>query len=157
MFGRVSLFAIVALIGQASVLAWQPATHPLPRPAPRSLFGGGAKDGDKKKTGGIGATVDQFKKMQEMQQKSKKMQEDLQAARLTGKSADGLTTVVVNGQATPLEATVGNIDAGADAVGKDLLEALLNANEQAKKVMADSVQELMAASGGMGMPGMPGM
>lgn len=157
MFGRVSLFAIVALIGQATVLAWQPATRPLPRPAPRSLFGGGAKDGDKKKKGGIGATVDQFKKMQELQQKSKEMQADLLAARLTGKSADGLTTVVVNGQASPLEATVGNIDAGADAVGASLLEALLDANKQAQKVMGDAMQELMAASGGMGIPGMLGM
>jgi DNA-binding protein YbaB len=123
------------------------------------LFGGGDKNSAKKKPGGIGATVDQFKKMQEMQQKAKKMQEDMLAARLTGKSANGLTIVVVNGQATPLEATVGNIDAGADAVGQSLLEALVDANEQAKKVMAAAVQDLMASSGGMGLPGMgmPGM
>lgn len=154
MFGRASLFAMVALVMQATVSAWQPASHRLPRPAPRMLFGGGDKNAAAKKPGGIGATVDQFKKMQEMQQKSKKMQSDLLAARLTGKSADGLTLVVVNGQAVPLEATVGNIDLGADAVGQSLLEALLDANDQAKKVMAEAVQELMAASGGMGMPGM---
>ena len=152
------LISFLALLPVASAFLHVPSLSQMRTPTivSRNLFGGGGGGGEKKK--GMGAMVDQFKQVQEVTKRAKKMQDDLDAARLSGSSADGAVIMVLNGKGTPITTEISDecFSAGAAAVSTGLTEALVAANEECKKIMAEKMTEMYS---GLNLPAgmLPGL
>lgn len=118
------------------ITAVRPCTLP-----PQQLFGGGGSK-EKEKKGGMGSMMDQFKMVQEIAKKQKKIQEDLGAMRITGVAGDVMVTV--NGLSSPVSVQIGQatFEAGQEAVGTALTEALVDADTKAKVSMQEAMAEL---------------
>ena len=102
--------------------------------------------------------------MQNMIKQAQKMQEDMQAkqAELEAKEYDvsaggGVIDVKINGKREILSVKLAEVIVDPDDI--ETLEDLIIAaiNEAIKTVDADAAAEMAEITGGMGIPGMPGM
>lgn len=105
--------------------------------------------------------IEQMRQMQQGFAKLKKLQEELQAARITGASPDGSVKVTLQGNATPFdcEISAAAMDEGSEALSGLLTEALKDANEKARAFMAEKTTEMykdlnISPEQMAGMPGM---
>jgi DNA-binding YbaB/EbfC family protein len=98
-----------------------------------------------------------FRKAQQIQQDAQKLQEELDAMELEGRSEDGFVSVWISGNQQPLRLRIdpellGN---GAEAAEKSVMEALTNAYEISTSTMRERMEAL---TGGLdlNLPGMGG-
>lgn len=98
-----------------------------------------------------------MKQAQEMQAKMAKMQEELAAEEFEVSSGGGMVTVRMNGQQELLSLTIDDqvFQEGDKEMLEDLIVAALN---EAREKAAEIAREHMASiTGGMNIPGMPGL
>mmetsp|Transcript_2858 Transcript_2858/g.5950 ORF Transcript_2858/g.5950 Transcript_2858/m.5950 type:complete len:162 (+) Transcript_2858:164-649(+) len=151
------IHSIIALIAApSSVLGFAPAFTS--RSATKSvsslnLFGGGGKkDGEEKKAGGMGEMMDNFKKAQEIGAKTQKIQAELAEETLEGLAADGRVVVRITGQQKPQGVDIdpdylGSVS--ADELSASLTTAFQDAHEKSLTVMNKKMMSLYAD---MGLP-----
>ena len=98
-----------------------------------------------------------FRKAQQIQQDAQKLQEELDAMELEGKSADGRVTVWISGNQQPLRVRIAPelLSDGAETAETSVMEALANAYEISTTTMRERMEEL---TGGLdlNLPGMGG-
>ena len=105
----------------------------------------------------FGQLTEAFRKAQQIQQDAQKLQDELDAMELEGRSADGLVSVWLSGNQQPLRVQVdpslltGNTEAAETA----FLEALRNAYELSTSTMRSRMEDL---TGGLdlNLPGFGG-
>jgi DNA-binding YbaB/EbfC family protein len=105
----------------------------------------------------FGQLTEAFRKAQQIQQDAQKLQEELDAMELEGKSADGRVSVWLSGNQMPLRVQVAPelLSGGAEAAETAILEALQNAYELSTTTMRGRMEEL---TGGLdlNLPGLGG-
>ena len=106
----------------------------------------------------FGQLTEAFRKAQQIQQDAQKLQEELDAMELEGRSADGQVSVWLSGNQQPLRVQVapGLLAAGSsEAAEAAFLEALRNAYELSTSTMRGRMEEL---TGGLdlNLPGLGG-
>ena len=134
-----------------SVVGRQRERPHLPKPARMGLFGSWTAKPDSAKReepppqpkGGMGM-MDQVKQMQEMQRRAKKLQDDLQSARVEATAAVGGVTIVLNGMAAPVSVTITDecMATGSAVVGAGLTEALKAATADCRALMEQKTREI---------------
>eukprot|EP00752_Nemacystus_decipiens_P009764 g8720.t1 len=135
---------------------------------PVMLFGGGAGakpaegGGGDKKDGGfnMGNMMEGLKKANEIGQKTKDLQKDLEALKVEGKSPCGMVTVTLTGQQMPLSCDISEeaMAEGAKVLGEKVAAAQQAAHTESLQVMSKRLAELYSEMGlpvgaGGGMPG----
>ncbi|CAN0180933.1 unnamed protein product [Pylaiella littoralis] len=145
----------------------RPAASTASRPQqPAMLFGGtGAKPaegggGDKKEGFNMGNMMEGLKKANEIGQKTKDLQKDLEQLKVEGKSPCGMVTVTLTGQQMPVSCDISEeaLAEGAKALGEKVAAAQQVAHTESLQVMSKRLAELYSE---MGLPvgaagGMPG-
>jgi hypothetical protein len=105
----------------------------------------------------FGQLTEAFRKAQQIQQDAQKLQEELDAMELEGKSADGLVSVWLSGNQQPLRVQVDPALLGGsqDAAETAILQALTNAYELSTSTMRSRMEDL---TGGidLNLPGLGG-
>lgn len=105
----------------------------------------------------FGQLTEAFRKAQQIQQDAQKLQEELDAMELEGKSADGHVSVWLSGNQMPLRVQVAPelLSGSAEAAEAAILEALQNAYELSTSTMRGRMEEL---TGGLdlNLPGLGG-
>ena len=105
----------------------------------------------------FGQLTEAFRKAQQIQQDAQKLQEELDAMELEGRSADGLVGVWLSGNQQPLRVQVDPSLLAGDAAAAEsaFLEALRNAYELSTSTMRGRMEEL---TGGLdlNLPGLGG-
>ena len=105
----------------------------------------------------FGQLTEAFKKAQELQQNAQKLQEELDAMELEGRSADGRASVWLSGNQQPLRVQLAPelLAEGAAASAAAVLEALQSAYELSTGTMKGRMEEL---TGGLNLnlPGLGG-
>ncbi|MEB3209335.1 MAG: YbaB/EbfC family nucleoid-associated protein [Synechococcus sp.] len=105
----------------------------------------------------FGQLTEAFKKAQELQQNAQKLQEELDAMELEGRSADGRASVWLSGNQQPLRVQLAPelLTEGAAASEAAVLEALQSAYELSTGTMKGRMEEL---TGGLNLnlPGLGG-
>ncbi|NJK34286.1 MAG: YbaB/EbfC family nucleoid-associated protein [Oscillatoriales cyanobacterium SM2_2_1] len=101
---------------------------------------------------GLGKMKEAFQKAQQIQEGAKKLQDELEAMRLTAEAGGGLVKVTLSGNQEPHGV---EISEEAIAQGRELLEdlvltAMKNAYELSTTTMKQRMEEL---TGGLGLPG----
>jgi DNA-binding YbaB/EbfC family protein len=98
-----------------------------------------------------------FRKAQQIQQDAQKLQEELDAMELEGKSADGSVSVWISGNQQPLRVHIDPalLGQGAETAEASVLEALRNAYEISTTTMRERMEAL---TGGLdlNLPGLGG-
>ncbi|MFM7266159.1 MAG: YbaB/EbfC family nucleoid-associated protein [Cyanobium sp.] len=98
-----------------------------------------------------------FRKAQQIQQDAQKLQEELDAMELEGKSGNGLVSVWISGNQQPLRVRIdpGLLSQGAEASESAVFEALSNAYDISTTTMRERMEAL---TGGLdlNLPGMGG-
>ncbi|CAN0290672.1 unnamed protein product [Ectocarpus sp. 8 AP-2014] len=131
------------------------------------LFGGGGAKpaeggGGEKKDGGfnMGNMMEGLKKANEIGQKTKDLQKDLELLKVEGKSPCGMVTVTVTGQQMPLSCDISEeaMAEGAKAVAEKVAAAQQAAHTESLQTMSKRLAELYSEMGlpvgaGGGMPG----
>lgn len=115
---------------------------------PKNPFGG---EGGMPDLGAI------MKMAQELQGNMAKVQEDLAKHTVEAQSGGGMVTAVVNGHHEVVSLKIDKVVVDPNDVGmlQDLVRAAIN---QAMNKMREEAKEKMASvTGGMGIPGMPGL
>ena len=107
--------------------------------------------------GGPGNMNNMMKQVQKMQEDMQNLQADLESREYEVSAGGGMVTVKINGKREVL-----NIDIKPDIVDPDDIETLSDiitaaVNEAIKKVDATSEAEMSQITGGLNMPGMPGL
>ncbi|CAM9516494.1 unnamed protein product [Ectocarpus sp. 6 AP-2014] len=134
---------------------------------PAMLFGGGGAKpaeggGGEKKDGGfnMGNMMEGLKKANEIGQKTKDLQKDLELLKVEGKSPCGMVTVTVTGQQMPLSCDISEeaMAEGAKAVAEKVAAAQQAAHTESLQTMSKRLAELYSEMGlpvgaGGGMPG----
>jgi DNA-binding YbaB/EbfC family protein len=106
----------------------------------------------------FGQLTEAFRKAQQIQQDAQKLQEELDAMELEGKSADGQVSVWLSGNQQPLRVRIASELLGSgDAAAAEaaVLEALRNAYELSTGTMRERMEDL---TGGLdlNLPGLGG-
>jgi DNA-binding YbaB/EbfC family protein len=98
-----------------------------------------------------------FRKAQQIQQDAQKLQEELDAMELEGKSGNGLVSVWITGNQQPLRVSIAPelLGQGAETAESAVMEALANAYELSTTTMRERMETL---TGGLdlNLPGMGG-
>jgi DNA-binding YbaB/EbfC family protein len=98
-----------------------------------------------------------FRKAQQIQQDAQKLQEELDAMELEGKSEDARVSVWISGNQQPLRVQISPelLGDGVEAAEKSVMEALANAYEISTSTMRERMEAL---TGGLdlNLPGMGG-
>jgi len=94
---------------------------------------------------------------QEMQGKMQKMQEDLEKKRIEGSAGGDMVTAVVNGKKELLELNISKdvVDPNDIEMLQDLVLAAIK--DASRKAGESAKEEMAAITGGINIPGMPGM
>jgi len=146
----VALICLIAIFAQASAFVGAPLKAPKAASAKTvsMLFGGGAK---KEGGDGMGDMMEQMKKAQEIGQKTKQLQDELDSASIEGSSTDGSVKVYFNGSQKPLKADISDsvIAQGKDAVDKAVSEAMIDAHTKSMEAMTQKITQLYQE---MGLP-----
>lgn len=97
--------------------------------------------------------ADAFKKAQQVQEEAKKLQEELEAMEIEGKSDDGLVTVVLSGNQEPLRVEIKDEAMGKSASELSAIvgEAMKDAYIQSTETMRSRMEELTS---GLNLPGL---
>lgn len=105
----------------------------------------------------FGQLTEAFRKAQQIQQDAQKLQEELDAMELEGKSSDGQVSVWLSGNQQPLRVRVAPelLGGGPEAVETAFLEALTSAYELSTTTMRSRMEDL---TGGLdlNLPGLGG-
>jgi len=103
----------------------------------------------------FGQLTEAFKKAQELQQNAQKLQEELDAMQLEGRSADGRAGVWLSGNQQPLRVELAPelLSEGQERCEAAVLEALQAAYELSTGTMKGRMEEL---TGGLNLPGLGG-
>ena len=105
----------------------------------------------------FGQLTEAFRKAQQIQQDAQKLQEELDAMELEGKSSNGLVSVWLSGNQQPLRVEVADelLSGNSDAAETAILEALRSAYELSTSTMRERMEEL---TGGLdlNLPGLGG-
>jgi DNA-binding YbaB/EbfC family protein len=105
----------------------------------------------------FGQLTEAFRKAQQIQQDAQKLQEELDAMELEGKSSNGLVKVWLSGNQQPLRVEVADelLSGNSDAAETAILEALRSAYELSTSTMRARMEEL---TGGLdlNLPGLGG-
>ncbi|MEY3462803.1 MAG: hypothetical protein RLZZ468_581 [Cyanobacteriota bacterium] len=103
----------------------------------------------------FGQLTEAFKKAQELQQNAQKLQEELDAMELEGRSADGRASVWLSGNQQPLRVQLAPelLGEGQERCEAAVLEALQSAYELSTGTMKGRMEEL---TGGLSLPGLGG-
>ena len=105
----------------------------------------------------FGQLTEAFRKAQQIQQDAQKLQEELDAMELEGRSADGRVSVWLSGNQLPLKVQVQPdlLGEGQATVEATVLEALKNAHELSTNTMRERMDTL---TGGLelNLPGLGG-
>jgi hypothetical protein len=105
----------------------------------------------------FGQLTEAFRKAQQIQQDAQKLQEELDAMELEGRSADGRASVWLTGNQLPLKVQVDPalLSEGSTAVETAVLEALKSAYELSTSTMKERMDTL---TGGLdlNLPGLGG-
>jgi DNA-binding YbaB/EbfC family protein len=105
----------------------------------------------------FGQLTEAFRKAQQIQQDAQKLQEELDAMELEGRSGDGRASVWLTGNQLPLKVRVepALVSEGATAVETAVLEALKSAYELSTSTMKERMDTL---TGGLdlNLPGLGG-
>mmetsp|Transcript_29270 Transcript_29270/g.78587 ORF Transcript_29270/g.78587 Transcript_29270/m.78587 type:complete len:190 (+) Transcript_29270:27-596(+) len=141
----------------------QVQARPMSDLTPRMLFGGGAKKEGGGGGGpggmGMGNMMEQFKKVQEIQKKTKELQEAMAVARIDGASASGAVKVVMSGEQIPIEVDISKelMDEGAEKVSAEVTEAVKDATTKSSTFAQGKLAEIYEGLDIPGMGGLPGM
>lgn len=92
----------------------------------------------------FGQLTEAFRKAQQIQQDAQKLQEDLDAMELEGRSSDGLVSVWLSGNQQPLKVQVSPelLAGSSEAAEAAFLEALRNAYELSTSTMRGRMEDL---------------
>tara|TARA_Y100001968_G_scaffold319865_1_gene352014 strand:- start:1352 stop:1699 length:348 start_codon:yes stop_codon:yes gene_type:complete len=92
----------------------------------------------------FGQLTEAFRKAQQIQQNAQKLQEELEAMELEGKSADGRVSVWLSGNQKPLRIKIDSTITSeeTDVIENSVLEALNAANELSTTTMKTRMEEL---------------
>ena len=105
----------------------------------------------------FGQLTEAFRKAQQIQQDAQKLQEELDAMELEGKSGDGRVSVWLSGNQQPLRVKVAPevLSGSTDSAEAAFLEALNNAYELSTSTMRGRMEDL---TGGLdlNLPGLGG-
>ena len=105
----------------------------------------------------FGQLTEAFRKAQQIQQDAQKLQEELDAMELEGRSSDGLVSVWLSGNQQPLRVQVDPslLSGSAEAAETAVLEALRHAYELSTSTMRGRMEDL---TGGLdlNLPGFGG-
>jgi DNA-binding YbaB/EbfC family protein len=105
----------------------------------------------------FGQLTEAFRKAQQIQQDAQKLQDELDAMQLEGRSADGRAQVWLSGNQQPLKVVLdpGLLGEAPAAVEATVLEALQNAYQVSTSTMRERMEEL---TGGLdlNLPGFGG-
>jgi len=103
----------------------------------------------------FGQLTEAFRKAQQIQQDAQKLQEELEALELEGKSDDGKATVWLSGNQEPLKVEIDPslFEMGQEATEDAILEALKAAYENSTTTMKNKMEEL---TGGLNL-NLPGL
>jgi DNA-binding YbaB/EbfC family protein len=105
----------------------------------------------------FGQLTEAFRKAQQIQQDAQKLQEELDAMELEGKSGNGLVSVWISGNQQPLRVHIAPelLSQGAETAEASVLEALTNAYDISTTTMRERMEAL---TGGLdlNLPGMGG-
>jgi DNA-binding YbaB/EbfC family protein len=103
----------------------------------------------------FGQLTEAFKKAQELQQNAQKLQEELDAIELEGRSGDGRAGVWLSGNQQPLRVQLAPelLAEGPERCEAAVLEALKAAYELSTGTMKGRMEEL---TGGLNLPGLGG-
>lgn len=131
------------------------------------LFGGGGAKpaegaGGDKKDGGfnMGNMMEGLKKANEIGQKTKDLQKDLEGLRVEGSSPCGMVKVTLTGQQMPVSCDISDeaMAEGSKVVGEKVAAAMTAAHQESLQVMSKRLAELYSEMGlpvgaGGGLPG----
>ena len=105
----------------------------------------------------FGQLTEAFRKAQQIQQDAQKLQEELDAMELEGKSSNGLVSIWLSGNQQPLRVEVAPelLSGDSEAAEVAILEALRSAYELSTGTMRERMEEL---TGGLdlNLPGLGG-
>ncbi len=105
----------------------------------------------------FGQLTEAFRKAQQIQQDAQKLQEELDAMELEGKSADGLVSIWLSGNQQPLRVEVATelLNGSSEAAEAAILEALRNAYELSTGTMRERM-EVLTGGLDLNLPGLGG-
>lgn len=100
----------------------------------------------------FGQLTEAFRKAQQIQQDAQKLQDELDALELEGKSEDGRASVWLSGNQQPLRISLAPelVSEGAEATETATLDALKAAYELSTTTMKERMEQL---TGGLNLPG----
>ncbi|MCP9850293.1 YbaB/EbfC family nucleoid-associated protein [Cyanobium sp. Morenito 9A2] len=103
----------------------------------------------------FGQLTEAFRKAQQIQQDAQKLQDELDALELEGKSQDGRASVWLSGNQQPLKVRLSPelVSNGAEATEAATFEALKAAYELSTTTMKERMEQL---TGGLNLPGFGG-
>tara|TARA_B100000700_G_C14731369_1_gene708521 strand:- start:427 stop:780 length:354 start_codon:yes stop_codon:yes gene_type:complete len=103
----------------------------------------------------IGQLAEAFRKAQQIQKDAQKLQEELDAMELEGKSDDGTASIWLSGNQQPIKVRIEQelLERGQEATEEAILNALKNAYELSTSTMKQRMEEL---TGGLNF-NLPGM
>lgn len=103
----------------------------------------------------LGQLAEAFRKAQQIQKDAQKLQEELDAMELEGKSEDGKASIWLSGNQQPLKVRIDQdlLNEGKEATEKSVLNALQNAYTLSTTTMKTRMEEL---TGGLNL-NLPGM
>ena len=103
----------------------------------------------------FGQLTDAFRKAQQIQQNAQKLQEELEAMEIEGKSKDGLVKVWLSGNQQPIRVSIDPslLEEEKERIEESLLDALSTAYENSTATMKERMEEL---TGGLNL-NLPGI
>ncbi len=101
----------------------------------------------------LGQLAEAFKKAQQIQKDAQKLQEELDAMELEGRSENGKASIWLSGNQQPLKVRIDEelLNEGKAATEEEVLSALQNAYTLSTTTMKNRMEEL---TGGLKLPGM---
>ena len=103
----------------------------------------------------FGQLTDAFRKAQQIQQNAQKLQEELEAMEIEGKSKDERASVWLSGNQEPLKISIDQslLSEGEETVAATVLEALKSAHQLSTTTMKAKMEEI---TGGLNL-NLPGL
>tara|TARA_Y100001968_G_C19395038_1_gene737770 strand:+ start:176 stop:523 length:348 start_codon:yes stop_codon:yes gene_type:complete len=103
----------------------------------------------------FGQLTEAFRKAQQIQQNAQKLQEELEAMEIEGKSENKLASVWLSGNQEPIKIELDPklLDKGQEEIEQSLLEALKSAHQISTSTMKERMEEI---TGGLKL-NLPGM
>ena len=92
----------------------------------------------------FGQLTEAFRKAQQIQQNAQKLQEELEAMEIEGKSSDQLTSVWLSGNQEPLQISIDQslLSEEKEKIEQSILEALKSAHEISTTTMKSRMEEI---------------